>query len=78
MNMEDDKRRIGEFLKEIGIAPQAALEISSSLSSSYYVSGIPQTVVIDRTGKIQSVHVGFDERTGGRLKAEIEALAGGG
>lgn len=48
-----------------------ALDKYNSVSRSYKVRGIPQTVLIGKDGVVKSVHVGFNE---GALIREIEEL----
>jgi len=77
VNIEDGKEQITAFLQEQAINPLVVRDSDKTGSGLFRVSGIPQTVVIDRKGKIQSVHVGYDPRTAENLKAEIEALLAG-
>jgi peroxiredoxin len=41
---------------------------------SYGISGIPTTFVIDREGKVKTIHVGYDEASFATFRAEVEKL----
>ena len=54
-----------------------AMDKSRNVGNSFMVKGIPQTVVIDQTGVIRFVHVGFGADSGSQLKNEITELLSG-
>jgi thiol-disulfide isomerase/thioredoxin len=75
VNQREKAKQIKKFLKQkkwesltVALDPQAAA------GKSFNVEGIPQTVIIDKQGKIRHVHVGFSPNIGSRLKKEIQAL----
>lgn len=75
VNQGEKANQIKKFLKQkkwesltVALDPQAVA------GKSFKVEGIPQTVIIDKQGKIRHVHVGFSPNIGNRLKKEIQNL----
>lgn len=75
INQGESKEQINTFLKAkkleyltVGFDPENAL------GKIFRVQGIPQTVVIDQSGKVHSVHVGFSENVAKKLKKEIQEV----
>ena len=75
VNQGEKPKQIKKFLKQkkwesllVALDPQAVA------GKSFKVEGIPQTVIIDKHGKIRHVHVGFSPNIGSRLKKEIQTL----
>lgn len=50
------------------------LDGSNTLFKALGVNGLPFSALIDRTGRIRYVHLGFDARDAGKYRAEILAL----
>jgi peroxiredoxin len=75
VNQGEKAKQIKKFLKQkkwenltVALDPQAVA------GKSFKVEGIPQTVIIDKQGKVRHVHVGFSPNIGNRLKREVQAL----
>jgi thiol-disulfide isomerase/thioredoxin len=75
VNQGEKAKQIKKFLKQkkwenltVALDPQAIA------GKSFKVEGIPQTVIIDKQGKVRHVHVGFSPNIGNRLKKEVQAL----
>jgi len=77
VNQQEDGQKIREFLNTIGLKPTVALDPNGVAGELYGAESIPQTVLIDKAGKVQAVHTGFSEATIGQLRTEIEALLTG-
>jgi len=77
VNQQEDTQKIRDFLSATGIKPTVALDPNGEAGQLYMSESIPQTVLIDKTGKVQAVHTGFSEATIGQLRTEIEALLAG-
>lgn len=65
------------FLKEYGLDITAAADPAMQAARDYVVSGIPQTVIIDKTGRIQAVHVGVGPSYRTILKKDLDAVLAG-
>jgi thiol-disulfide isomerase/thioredoxin len=75
VNQGEKAKQIKKFLKQKKWESlSVVLDPQSLAGKSFKVKGIPQTVIIDKQGKIRHVHVGFSPNIGSRLKKEIEAL----
>ena len=58
VNIKEGASTIREYLSETGLDITVALDPEGVTSDLYKVGGIPQTVLIDRTGDVRFVHVG--------------------
>jgi len=78
VNQQESSDRIRDFMKDLGLKCSVALDRSGEVASLYKVRGIPQTVIIGKDGKIQSVHIGLLPGLKKMLKQELDVLLGGG
>tara|TARA_B100001057_G_scaffold370568_1_gene374524 strand:- start:14742 stop:16127 length:1386 start_codon:yes stop_codon:yes gene_type:complete len=75
INQGEKSKQIKKFLKQKKWESlTVALDPKAVAGKSFKVEGIPQTVIIDKQGKVRHVHVGFSPNIGSRLKKEIQAL----
>ncbi|MBT3637897.1 MAG: TlpA family protein disulfide reductase [Opitutae bacterium] len=75
VNQGEKPKQIKKFLKQKKWESlSVALDPRSVAGKNFNVEGIPQTVIIDKEGKVRHVHVGFSPDIGSRLKKEIQAL----
>jgi peroxiredoxin len=77
VNEGEDAETIKEFLKSSELEVPVALDQDQKIGEMYHVSGIPQTVLIGKDGKVQVVHIGFSDGFGATLTKEVEALLEG-
>lgn len=77
VNLQEDAETIRAFLEEQKLDVPVALDIEGAVAAEYGVTGIPQTVIIGKDGKVQVVHVGFSDKLQQQLTAEIEDLLAG-
>ena len=80
VNEEDGPDKIRRFLESISVKAKTAIPkkgFGTPPSQLYEVKGIPQTVVIGKKGRVQSIHIGYHEGTGGQLIEELETLLAG-
>lgn len=77
VNLQEDAETIREFLKEQKLVVPVALDIEGAVAAEYGVSGIPQTVIIGKDGKVQVVHVGFSDNLQKQLTVELEGILAG-
>ena len=71
VNLREDKATAQKFVDATGLKLPVLLDESGSVGQKYAVSGIPQTVVIDRKGVIRRVFVGFSPDTEAKLREAI-------
>jgi thiol-disulfide isomerase/thioredoxin len=59
IDLEETPDDVKAFLAQTGLDVTVAFDKDSSVAAKYQVSGIPQTVIVDRDGTIRVVHVGL-------------------
>ena len=77
LNQEEDEGTIRKFLERWSIKLSVALDRDGAVGDRYEAEGIPQTVIIDRTGTVRYVHVGFARDLKEQLTRELEELLRG-
>lgn len=77
VNQQEETAIIKEFLVAQGLKVPVAMDPDGKLGQAYGVDGIPQTVIIDRNGKVQVVHVGAGPDIGEQLKKDLDAVLAG-
>jgi peroxiredoxin len=77
VNVAEDVDTIKEFLKAKEFDVPVAMDPKSEISQLYGVTGIPQTVLIGKDGKVQVVHVGFGGDLANELTKQVEDLLAG-
>ncbi|MEM9352446.1 MAG: TlpA disulfide reductase family protein [Planctomycetota bacterium] len=77
VNQGEDLEEVKEFLEEKGYTYPQMLDPDSEAGDQFEVSGIPQIVLIDAGGIVQSVHVGFSPDLEATLSEQITALLNG-
>jgi peroxiredoxin len=73
VNQQEDRETVAKYIADQKLALNALLDSDGTVGQKFGVSGIPETVVIGRDGKIRKVFVGFDESDTNALPAAIEA-----
>lgn len=73
----EDPRTIRQFLDAEGLGPTVALDPHFQAAWAYQVDFIPQTVLIDKQGVIQSVRVGAGYNFGPQLTKDLDTLLAG-
>lgn len=64
INLKEDREKVAAFVKEKGLELPVLLDAQGTSARAYKVQAIPQQVVIDRTGKVTAVFIGFDPEHG--------------
>ncbi|MEQ9455650.1 MAG: TlpA disulfide reductase family protein [Phycisphaeraceae bacterium] len=78
VNLREDRATAQRFVDQHNLTFEFVLDERGRTSKPYSISGIPQTVFIDREGVVQSVHVGFHPtRSPVEYAREIDALLAG-
>ncbi len=71
---EDEQDMLMEFAKHHKLTHRFAMQDGRKLSTHYGVTGIPQAVLIDRTGKVRMIRVGSGPTNAKALEEMIEKL----
>jgi peroxiredoxin len=63
-----------DFLKRYNVTYPVVIDSGGDVARAYAVNGMPSGYLIDQTGLIRSVHVGFSKGDEGALRREVLAL----
>ena len=77
VNIGDDSDKIHEYFELNDLQLPVALDSKSDLAELFQANGIPMTLIIDKKGVVQVVHVGFGADLEQSLSKEIEAVLAG-
>ncbi|MDB5345910.1 MAG: thiol-disulfide isomerase-like thioredoxin [Schlesneria sp.] len=77
INLEEKDDRIKAALERLKLEMPVALDRDGRVAEKYGATAIPQTVIIDRTGKVARLFVGGGARFGDQLRTAIEAVLSG-
>ena len=80
LNVREEEKQIRSFLKEQELDIPVVIDPQGSISESFKIQAVPQTVVVGKNGKVESVHLGYPgkESLTQRLTDELEVLSVGG
>ena len=80
INTGEDIETVKEFLGSAGIKMNVLMDEQGKIADGYLADAIPQTVLIGKSGLVESVHLGFsgEEALEQRLTDELEVLVVGG
>ena len=74
VNEQEEKADVENFIKQTNLKVPVLLDSDGAVGQAYRASGIPETVVIGKDGKVKKVIVGFGgEATSKELKEAVEA-----
>ena len=76
LNQQEEADAVKKFIESKKLALTVAMDAKGEAAKLYKVSGIPQTVIIDKEGKIAAVHVGYSPGLKEALSKEIDAALG--
>lgn len=77
INIRESPALVASFVKTTNLGLPILLDDTGIVADDYMVTGIPQTVIIDKTGRIQKIHTGVGFGFEGELQTEIQALLDG-
>jgi peroxiredoxin len=77
VNGGEDVDTIKEFLKSNELDVPVAMDVDLRINGLYGVDELPQTILIGKDGKVQVVHVGYNELLADELMQNIEDLLDG-
>jgi peroxiredoxin len=77
VNQQETENTIRAFLKKHKLAVSVVLDPDSKFSDAYGVDIIPQTVIIDKKGVVQAVHIGYEPGVGKQLSEQLDAVLAG-
>lgn len=77
VNSGESAATIRNFLKTFTVQSPIALDVSNEVSRLYQANSIPQTVIIDKQGRIQKVYVGVGPNSESELRSDLRRLVSG-
>ncbi len=77
VNLREDNSKVTNFLKKKGFDTNVLLDKTGSAANAYGAQAIPQTVIIDKAGNVQAVHVGLAPNLKQLLTGELEKILKG-
>lgn len=77
VNLAESPETIRGFLTSINAKCTVALDSAGQAGVAYGANSIPQTVIIDKTGRIRAVHVGFGPGMDKTLRHDLDELIAG-
>jgi thiol-disulfide isomerase/thioredoxin len=77
INMAENPDEVRAFLRDAGVDVRVGLDPWFQAARAYDASALPQTVIIDKEGVIQAVHVGVDHNLSEELRVQLDTLLAG-
>jgi thiol-disulfide isomerase/thioredoxin len=74
VNMQEDAASVKGLMERLKLDPTVVLDIDGATAEKYSVTAIPQTVVIDRDGKVARLFVGGGPTFLSQLREALESL----
>ncbi len=74
VNLQESPDKITALLERVKLSPTVALDRDGVVAERYAAHAIPQTVVIDREGKVTRLFVGGGPHLGDQLREALRAL----
>ncbi len=74
VNVRENNQRVETFLERQGLEMSVLMDRDGAVADLYKVTGIPQTVVIDKEGIVRIVHVGLIPNLERQLRDELDEL----
>lgn len=74
INVDEDSNDAKKLLKDIPVSFPLAFDPKGIVSKQYDLKAMPTTVLIDKSGKVRSVHKGYKKGYEKKYKKEIKAL----
>jgi thiol-disulfide isomerase/thioredoxin len=74
VNLREEREQVQRFIQKKGYTFRVVLDVDGSISDKFGVRAIPTMVVIDRSGLVQAIHVGYRGESK-ELRELLERLA---
>jgi thiol-disulfide isomerase/thioredoxin len=74
INKNEDDEKVRTFLNAHPFITSAGIDRDEKVCALYDVGAIPQTVIIDRYGKVSAVHIGNSDDLRDKITSELEQL----
>ncbi len=74
VNIEQTSAEVKVLLDRLKISPTVVLDTDGAIARVYQAQAIPQTVIIDRDGKVKSVIVGGGGATEAKIRESLDSM----
>ena len=74
VNVDEDSNEAKTLLKDIEVTFPLAFDPKGEVSKLYDLKAMPTTIIIDKSGKVRSVHKGYKKGYEKKYKKEIKDL----
>ncbi len=74
VNIDDDSRRAMQMVRELGVTFPVLFDEKKEVSKLYSVEAMPVTLLLDRSGTVRHVHLGYQPGFEEKYLTEIRAL----
>ncbi len=74
VNLQEDPKQISAMLERHKMHPTVALDRDGAVAQKYEANAIPQTVIIDKEGKVARLFVGGGPHLGDQLREALKAV----
>ena len=74
MNIDNKTQDVFSFLKDVPVNFPVLLDPKQKVSQNYSVSGMPNTFILDRDGKVRHIHKGYQPGVIDQYEKEIRTL----
>ena len=77
LSVDEDVQDAKDFLRRHPVTFPVLYDAEGKIAAAYKVPGMPTSYLVDRTGKIVSIHTGFNQAIKVQLERELAELIGG-
>lgn len=74
INVDEDSEEVKQFLSKNPVDYIMAFDPKGDCPAKFDVKGMPSSYLVDKTGKIRKVHVGFRDEDQGMIREKVSAL----
>ncbi|HEY0921249.1 TlpA disulfide reductase family protein [Rheinheimera pacifica] len=74
VNVENDSSAAKAYLSKVQVAFPILFDVDNSVSKDYRVEAMPTTVILDKDGKVRSVHRGYKPGYEKKYEDDIKGL----
>jgi len=74
INVDEDKQAVSDFLKSHPVDYPIAFDPNGECPRSYEVKAMPSSYLLDKSGKVRHIHLGYRDSDQAELREQIQAL----
>jgi len=74
VNVENDSAAAKAYLNKVQVGFPVLFDVDNSVSEAYQVEAMPTTVIVDKDGKVRSIHRGYQTGYEKKYEDDIKGL----